>query len=315
MPDINTAATTAPFHAGEVAMQLRAGVRERLAAIGPQLIRSAMPEQHRLFFPLLPFIVLGATDPTGQPWATALAAAPGFVSAPDAGRLHIGALPAADDPVHGALRVGHDLGLLGIELSTRRRNRANGVIVTWDGAGFTVQLEQSFGNCPKYIQRRALRWTDPAPPGPVQRGDRLTAEAAALVRQADTFFIASHAGQAGGTDVSHRGGRAGFVRVGDGGRTLSWPDFSGNNYFNTLGNLAVDPRAGLLFIDFDNGDLLHLAGEVETVWDGAELQAFAGAQRLQRMRLHSVLHRRAAWPLRGRLLEPSPALDGTGVWA
>ena len=58
--------------------------------------------------------------------------------------------------------------------------------------------------------------------------------------------------------MSHRGGKPGFVGVQ--GDTLAIPDFRGNRFYNTLGNLLGDPRAGLLFVDFASGDILQIQG-------------------------------------------------------
>jgi predicted pyridoxine 5'-phosphate oxidase superfamily flavin-nucleotide-binding protein len=251
------------------------------------VLRSAMPMQHREFFPLLPFVVLGAVDATGQPTATILSGAPGFAWSPDERSLRIDALPAPDDPL--PLRSGHALGLLGIELPTRRRNRANGVVSTVDDTGFTLDVQQSFGNCPRYIEPR-----DSALAGPgtartvVSQADRLDGAAASLVSASDSFFIATHApgdGAAAGSDVSHRGGPPGFVRLDDGGRTLAWPDYPGNGFFNTMGNLLLEPRAGLVFADHASGDLLHVWGRVEIVW---------GESRSLRMRVQQMMMRKAA---------------------
>lgn len=312
----------APFHAGEQAAQARTGMRERMQEIGQRVVRGVMPQQHREFFPLLPFIVAGAIDAQGQPWATLVAGnAPGFVSSPDEVTLRVNALPPAGDPLSDLLTEGAPLGLLGIELPTRRRNRANGVITARDPQGFTVSVKQSFGNCPKYIQTRELVPSAPDEHGTDTMGathaDHLDATMAALVRGADTFFIATHAtgdGLNGGSDVSHRGGRAGFVHVSDDGRMLTWPDFIGNSFFNTLGNLLVQPRAGLVVPDFASGDLLHIAARAEVVWDGPEVAAFAGAQRLVRLHIDEAVLRSAALPLRWRFIDQSPALEGTGVW-
>ncbi len=306
-----------PFHEGELSVQARAGSRDLMAQIGRRAIRPAMPPQHREFFPLLPFVVLGAVDDTGQPWATLLAdARRGFVTVPDETHLEIRGALSADDPLRPLVREGASVGLLGIDLSTRRRNRANGRVTRSGPDGFTLHVLQSFGNCPKYIQRRELQMdTDERrPAGGVERivrATRLEGRAAALVRGADTFFIATHApgeAQNAGADVSHRGGPAGFVSLNDDGRSLTWPDYVGNGLFNTLGNLAVEPRAGLLFIDFDRGDLLHVNGRAQTVWDGPEMAATPGAKRLVRLQVEQVLLREAAWPLRWRFIEASPAL-------
>jgi len=308
-----------PFHRGEQAVQERVGARERMAQVGQRVVRAAMPDQHREFFALLPFVVLGSVDRAGQPWATLLAGADaGFARSTDATHLRIDALPAGDDPLAELLQPAAQLGLLGIDLPTRRRNRANGRIVQRDDQGFVLHVEQSFGNCPKYIQRReALARAVSIEAGAAQRATRLNATSAALARHADTFFIATHAaleGPSAGSDVSHRGGLPGFVQVGDDGRTLTWPDFIGNSFYNTLGNIAVEPRAGLVFPDFETGGLLHVAGRAEIVWDGPEVDAIAGAERLVRMHVSEVRYRPAALPLRWRLAEISPALEGTGVW-
>jgi predicted pyridoxine 5'-phosphate oxidase superfamily flavin-nucleotide-binding protein len=301
-------------------MQARAGVRERMEAFGARVLRDHMPDQHRDFFAQLPFLVVGSVDAASQPWASVLAAPPGFAHSPDPRRLRIDALPADGDPLAQALAPAAPIGLLGIEPHTRRRNRMNGRVAGVDGAGFSVDVQQSFGNCPKYIQAREPVFVAGAPAAAApQWADRLDAAARRLIGQADTFFIAtSHpsagrGGAAQGVDVSHRGGRPGFVRV-SGEGTLTAPDFVGNAFFNTLGNVAVNPRAGLLFIDFERGDLLQLAVTAEVLWDGPELAAFAGAERLLRMQVVSVLHRPAALPLLWGRGAPSPFLDATGGW-
>lgn len=166
------------FHAGEQAVQARLGVRERMAELGPRVIRGAIPAQHREFFPLLPFVVLGAVDTSGQPWATLLAGPEGFVQSPDDTTLRIDARPGEDDPLAASIVPGAALGLLGIELPTRRRNRANGVVTQVDQHGFTLRVQQSFGNCPKYIQQREqLDGPAASAPGAVRRADRLDGEA------------------------------------------------------------------------------------------------------------------------------------------
>jgi predicted pyridoxine 5'-phosphate oxidase superfamily flavin-nucleotide-binding protein len=286
-----------------------------------RIMRDFMPDQHRTFFAQLPFMIAGSLDAAGQPWASVLAAPPGFAHSPDAQHLRIDAQAAAGDPLSGALVAGAPIGLLGIEPHTRRRNRMNGVVSEIDRRGFTVEVRQSFGNCPRYIQAREPVFVDEGRSAfEARRMDRLDAAARRIIENADTFFIATAHPSVGdgevshGIDVSHRGGRPGFVRVaGDG--TLIAPDFNGNTFFNTLGNISVNPRAGLLFIDFETGDLLQVAVSAEVVWEGEELDAFEGAERLLRMQVVSVLHRPAALPVRWGRAELSPFLAGTGTWA
>jgi len=321
-PDPDYTDYSGPWHAGERAVQARLGVRGQMEKIGPLVLRPTMPEQHRGFFTQLPFVIAGSVDAAGQPWASVLASPPGFIASPDPQHLLIHAAPLAGDPLAGTLRPGAAIGLLGIEPHTRRRNRMNGVVEQVQAQAFTVRVSQSFGNCPKYIQARAPVYVDEQPDqaGTLHRGTALDGAAVRMVRNADTFFIATAYPDAGegssrahGVDVSHRGGKRGFVRVGSDG-TLTVPDFVGNYFFNTLGNLQVNPRAGLLFIDFENGDLLYLAVEAQIIWDGPEVAAFEGAKRLLRFTVREMLRTEAALPLRWGAAAQSPFLDATGAW-
>ena len=302
-----------PFHAGEQAVQQRAGVRDVAESMGRRGIRRFMPEQHREFFSAQPFVVIGGVDASGQPWATLRAGAPGFVSSPDARTLRIAGGALAGDPLAAGWHEGALLGGLGIEPRTRRRNRVNGVVRSVEGETLQVEVMQSFGNCPKYIQSRTPSFVErdgDAARAQPEIAAQLSSADRELLASADTFFIASanlseEAGVGKGVDVSHRGGAPGFVRVDD-ATTLTTPDYSGNRLFNTLGNLTHDPRAGLLFIDFANGDLLYLAVRAEIIWDGAELASFAGAQRLVRFHVNEVRRSRGALPFRWSDAELAP---------
>ncbi|WP_145002348.1 2Fe-2S iron-sulfur cluster-binding protein [Pseudomonas oryzihabitans] len=307
------------WHAGETLIQERLGVRERMAALGPRVIRPFMPDQHRDFFAQLPFLVLGSVDAEGAAWATLLEGRPGFLSSPTPTLLDIAAEPATEDPAAAGLGEGAAVGLLGIELHTRRRNRLNGTL-TRTPQGLRVAVDQSFGNCPRYIQLRDPAFARAPGTGPLASAERLTgldAAARALITGADAFFVASYAEQEGQrrVDVSHRGGKPGFVRV-DAEGVLTIPDFNGNLFFNTLGNLVATGRAGLLFVDYENGELLHLSGTAEVLFDSPEIAAFDGAERLWTFRPHLVVRRRAALALRwtARADGESDSSRLTGSW-
>jgi predicted pyridoxine 5'-phosphate oxidase superfamily flavin-nucleotide-binding protein len=311
----------APFHAGEVAVQRQAGVREKADIGGRRGIRRYLPDQHRLFFGQLPFIVLGGIDAHGQPWATWRIGEPGFVSSPDAATLRIAGHTLAGDPLAGAWRQGAMLGGLGIELPTRRRNRINGTVTAVDGNALTVRVRQSFGNCAKYIQSRTptRRETPDATAeataasallAPERPARALSADDRALIERSDTYFIATRSSlqddaPSQGVDVSHRGGLPGFVRVED-ERTFVAPDYRGNQFFNTLGNLTVDARAGLLFVDFARGDLLYIAAHAQIVWEGAALDAFPGAERLVRFAVDEVRRSPGVLPFSWSEVEYAP---------
>jgi predicted pyridoxine 5'-phosphate oxidase superfamily flavin-nucleotide-binding protein len=300
-----------PYHAGECEIQERVGVRERVEAAGRHSIRRFMPDQHRTFFTQLPTFFVGSSDAQRRPWASVMVGRPGFLQSPDPKRLDASARPFAGDPLNENLRGGAVVGALGLEFHTRRRNRVNGH-VEMTGDGFAIHVDQSFGNCPQYIQARQFHFRERA--GEASSPERLSAlagAAQAVVAKADTFFIASQAGgDAGdwrhGIDVSHRGGRPGFVAIED-ERTLIWPDYRGNFFFNTLGNLAADPRCGLLFLDFDGGDVVQLTGRAEILWDfDRDDPRWRDAQRLVRFGMDEGVYLRDAVSLSWDFLSQAP---------
>lgn len=305
---------TSPWHAGEKRLQEQVGVSQRMEVFGQKVIRDYMPDQHRTFYQQLPFIIAGAVDQAGRPWATMLEGPEGFVNSPDPRQLLITAHPADDDPAMPGLAAGGAIGLLGIELHTRRRNRINGQIAQAADGSLTVQVEQAFGNCPQYIQLREYTRVDE----PAQKrvdAHRLDAVTSQMIAAADTFFVASyieHENAQRSVDVSHRGGRPGFVRVE--GNRLTIPDFAGNLHFNTLGNLLENPQAGLLFVDFTTGDVLQLSGRTELVLDSPLIKAFEGAERLWTLDIERVVLRRAAVSLRWVFNEYAPTSLMTGTW-
>ncbi|MBR8837323.1 MAG: pyridoxamine 5'-phosphate oxidase family protein [Stigonema ocellatum SAG 48.90 = DSM 106950] len=306
-----------PFHTGEIAIQERLGVRDQIDQQGRRMIRDYLPDQHREFYPQLPFLIAGTVDAYGRPWASILVGEPGFLSTPDSSTLRVATRPLFGDPLSETLADGVNIGLLGIQLHTRRRNRMNGTVTANNPDGFSVKVDQSFGNCPKYIQARMFELTDGVrevtTPKPLYQIEAFGQTERALIAAADTFFIAtaSHreeAGPAKGVDVSHRGGKPGFVHI-DNDHTLTFPDFVGNFMFNTIGNLEVNPHAGLLFVDFDTGNLLYLTGTAEVIWFGEEIRTFMNAERLIRFHLSHGRLVEGSLPLRWSAPDYSPALQ------
>jgi len=291
-----------PFHPGERAVQTRMGVREQIEPFAHQVVRSFMPDQHRNFYASLPFMAVAARDRAGRPWATLLAGEVGFVTTPDPQHLLIrGDLPAGD-ALQGSLAEGADLGLLGIEFATRRRNRVNGRVSGFAPQSLLVSVDQSFGNCPRYIHPRNWVLTPANAQPEARRLDHLSRELIDWIEKADTFFIASGHRNEGaeaffGMDVSHRGGDTGFVRVKD-QRTLVFPDYAGNNHFNTIGNLVLDPRVGLLFVDFTQGHLLQLTGRARIDWNSPDVNEVPDAHRLVEITIEDVVALHNAVPIR-----------------
>ncbi len=272
-----------PFHHGELAAQHRLGVQPAGGNI-----RDFVNAQHVQFFAELPFVVVG-THEADWPMATLLVGAPGFVSVFDQHRIKVACTLDGADMTQRAIGLGKSIALLGIDLATRRRNRANGTVLLVDSTGFELTVEQSFGNCPQYIHQRWVTAVLRAASETEELGS-LDPAARTQIANADTFFVASSGG-VNGVDVSHRGGPPGFVELGH--DTLTIPDYSGNRYFNTFGNFMLNPRAGLLFVDFVSGDLLHLQGVTDIVWEAV--------QRHWHLRVERVWRRRSAVALQQHL--------------
>jgi predicted pyridoxine 5'-phosphate oxidase superfamily flavin-nucleotide-binding protein len=273
------------FHAGELEVQRRAGVTGRAFAA-----ESAMPPVAREFLAAQPWIALGAEDADGRVWATLLYGAPGFITTPAADVVDVAATPPPGDPLAGALDG--PVGGLALEPSTRRRMRLNGAAVSAAG-GTTIRLEQVYSNCPKYIATREVAAVVPRPAPVRVAGTALDARAAALLAAAETAFVATRGPD--GFDVSHRGGRPGFLAVLD-ERTIAWPDYQGNRMFNTLGNIAADGGCGLTVVDPQDGTTLYLSGRAEILWD---------RERTVRLELTAVVRLEQAAPLRWRLERPA----------
>lgn len=298
---------TPTFHAGELGVQERAGVRDEAARLG-RSIRPHIPLTAHSFLFHQPMVILATADTTGRLWASLVSGEPGFLQPEDEHTLRIDARPTSGDPLLQNLTDGAHVGVLVIDLGTRRRLRLNGRLTSGGDGAIRVFAEQVYSNCPKYIQARS--WGTPCNAGEHEaenthtRHSSLTDHQRAWVAEADTFFVASSHVDGGG-DASHRGGPPGFVHVSH-GRRLVWADYAGNNMFQTLGNISVNPRTGLLFIDFERGKTLQLTGSSRIVWDVPSAAEFPGAQRLLDFELEEAVEIAHATPLRWRLLNYSP---------
>jgi len=299
------------FHEGEREVQERAGVT-RMANRLANAIHSSIPEAVQDFLQEQPIAVVASADAQGAVWSSLVWGEPGFMQAIDARTVWIDADPVPGDPLARnlhtpeAMHEGIDVGLMAVELETRSRIRVNGKAKLRAEGGFELHVEQAYGNCPKYIQTRLLTSDSRAHARAsiTQHEAQLSAAQQAWIARSDTVFIASiH--KEGGADSSHRGGLPGFIHVLD-ERSLAFPDYAGNNMFNTLGNLAVNPNAGLLFVDFETGATLQLTGKAQILWEAAPVARFPGAQRAVHFDIESVLQTDNAVPLRWTLEQYSP---------
>ncbi|WP_328871402.1 pyridoxamine 5'-phosphate oxidase family protein [Streptomyces sp. NBC_00287] len=287
------------YHAGSLAVQDRLGVRELADHVGRSIGEGIKPVA-AAFLELQPLLVVGAADPaTGRVWAAPLSGSPGFVRATGPRQISVvgGGTPGVPtSPLAAALATeGTPVGTIALDPRTRRRMRLNGTLRPTP-RGIAIEADRVFANCPKYLQRRETYETLPdRRPGEPRVADELTEAQAEFLAVADTFFLASV--HEGGADASHRGGNPGFVRV-DSPRELSWRDYPGNAMFLTLGNLAADPRAGLLFLDWTTGTAVYLTGEARTEFT---------PERRVRFTLFEAIEIQGAVPLRWSAPEYSPA--------
>ncbi|AYF74858.1 pyridoxamine 5'-phosphate oxidase family protein [Nocardia yunnanensis] len=211
-------------------------------------------------------IVVAAADDAGRLWAGQLVGPPGFVRASGTRSIDVEARPVDGEPLAEALCSARHVGMIALQPQRRRRMRVNGVIAP-AAYGLHIETAQVYSNCPKYISRRDVReWVTGGTPA-VSRSTGLNDAQQQMISRADAFFVAS-ADPDGNADASHRGGNPGFLQVLSPTR-LRWPDYRGNSMFMTLGNIAADPRCGLLILDWRTGVALQLTGTAEISWDEA----------------------------------------------
>jgi predicted pyridoxine 5'-phosphate oxidase superfamily flavin-nucleotide-binding protein len=282
------------FHSGEIAVQERAGVRDIAEDVGEGII-DHLPPGATDFLARRQMAVLGSVDSGGRVWASVLTGEPGFIETVDDHTLKVTAARSSSDPLFENLRSAAHLALFAPDFVSSRRVRVNGRGVIRRREIFLTPHEV-YGNCRRYLQERIFIGERPAAETePVEQGTQLTASQQELISRADTFFIATDNPERG-ADVSHKGGNPGFVKVID-ARHIAFPDYNGNSMFNTLGNLTVNPHAGLLFIDFDSGRTLQLTGRASIDWSPTRVNTFPGAERVIDFELEQLIDNPAGFSL------------------
>ena len=296
------------FHRGERVIQERAGetaqADRNISVLTDTVIGGARP-----FIGKQSMAVVASVDAAGGVWASVLFGQAGFAHT-DTGKAIGLSVPDAQrdqtDPFWANIGVHPSIGMLFIELGSRRRYRVNGSLASIDAAGVDIAVIEAYPNCPKYIQRRNLRAVGSnGLPDSAVYGVEIAGDAAAIVRQADTLFVASCHPEYG-ADVSHRGGTAGFITILD-ERSLRIPDYPGNCLYNTFGNFEVNPRAGLCSPDFAGNRLLQLTGEVVLHWDMPDPAGQTGGTlRFWDFKVERLIVRNTPQQLEWEYLDPSP---------
>lgn len=277
------------WHEGEIAMARAMRVPDMdnptVPTLSPQLANHAR---------IAPLIAIGTLDKQGRPWTTLWGGEKGISQPIAQGILGIRSqVVRQHDPVVEELvgkegdgtvireeGVGRMVSGLTIDLETRKRTKLYGRMVAGalsmreDEATETQQhvaevqlvlkIEQSLGNCPKYLNKKHVELAE-SNPELISDSPQLPQQALDLLSKGDLFFLSS-ANHDQDMDTNHRGGPAGFVRVisnDPSGAVLCYPEYSGNRLYQTLGNLKVNPVVGICVPDFDTGDMLYLTGTTE----------------------------------------------------
>jgi predicted pyridoxine 5'-phosphate oxidase superfamily flavin-nucleotide-binding protein len=293
-----------PYHEGERTVQSRAGVHDAAQRVA-EMVQPSLSENMQAFLSHQPLAVAATVDYEGRVWMSLLTGEPGFMTAETANHVRIDVALASGDPLAEHQRGSMHMGILAINPQDRSRLRVNGTAHPTDEGGLELSTQEVYPNCPKYIQRRSLTHIDDrtAKQADVRRSKGLDDSHREWLRTADTFFIGS-AHPDRGADASHRGGDPGFIRVE--GDALVFPDYPGNKMFCTLGNLTVNPSVGLLFVDFETGRTLQLAGKAEIIWDGKRVREHDRAERLIEITVSEAIEAPDGNPLRWELEERSP---------
>lgn len=299
-----------PYHEGELQVQARVGVLDE-GAMNSRVIQDSIIKGALRFLNQLPMAVFGSLDHNDHVWASVFIGTPGFMQAEDDRTVTFdlsSMMPNPNDPFWENIQTNSQVGMLAIELASRRRLRINGTITRVSDTVWQLHVEESYPNCPKYIQKRHL--TTPQTgfdlaPSSSEQGEELGLNQRTIINKADTFFVASVHPERG-VDASHRGGHPGFVTIVD-DRTLRIPDYIGNSMFNTLGNFTANPRAGLIFPDFESGRTLQLIGRPEILYDvDGSAEETGGTKRYWLLHIDRWLETTQAAPLSWEFLDASP---------
>ncbi|TQN69128.1 hypothetical protein CSHISOI_06335 [Colletotrichum shisoi] len=324
-------ARTIEFHAGELALHnlLKVPRQSNPTAAG-------LPPSYGARIAASPLLAFGTLDRHNRPWTTLWGGEAGGVARPIAEDVLSvrSRVDVVDDPVLSALwdvdeepgegvkdgevvqpglrgDGGRLVAGLGIDLRTRDRVKFAGRLVAGAVNGGEVQVavkvEESLGNCPKYLNKKDVEARASIEKGRVERGLPLDEGALGLVERADMVFLTS--GHEESMDTNHRGGPRGFVRVARndvGGVEIVYPEFSGNRLYQTLGNLKVNPLIGIAIPDFETSDVLYLTGSASILF-GRDAAAHLPHTKLAvKITVAAAVFVESGLPFVGTPLEASP---------
>lgn len=291
-----------PHHEGEQAVQKQAG--EGGPGWGSPMFDDVIQPGFDQYLMRQRMLFLGGADATGAMWSSLVTGDPGFALPTSRRTITLSSLPVPGDPLAEAFAETADIGLLALEPHTTTRIRINGV-ARREGESLADPHRTGAGQLPQVPPGTGPgRGRAASAPRETRDGDELTPEQEKWIRGADTFFIASQA-DGYGADSSHRGGDPGFVTVA-GPRRLVWPDYFGNSFYMTLGNLQLNENCGLLFLDWESGHTLQLTGKARINWAEGDRADVPGALRMCEFDIERVVQIDGATRLRWAFGGPSP---------
>ncbi|SFM79045.1 hypothetical protein SAMN05428949_0801 [Chitinophaga sp. YR627] len=295
------------FHQGERDIQTMVGEAE-IADHNKAMIAGSIARGAINFVEKQPMAIVSSRNQEQELWASILIGNFGFVKVPDPETITFDTRKLVSNPADIFFsNIAHDseIGGLFIELDSRKRLRVNGT-ARLENSKIVLSVQEAYPNCPKYIQRRVMEMPEYFEKTQSRSTEGVTLTNAMInwMQSADTFFVAS-AGQDGRLDVSHKGGNPGFIEITEDG-TLKIPDYPGNSIFNTFGNVLQNPRAGLLFVDFENRQTLQLTGTASLLFDQtseSDLLKTRGTGRFWCFHptrwIHTLEHHRVEWQFLG----------------
>lgn len=328
-----------PWHDGERSIQRRVGVDDR--EDNPTI--PFLPAMFASRLPNYPLMAVGTLDDQDRPWVTLWGTgAPPLSQSIAQNVIAIKSeVDASFDPVVEAIWKGQDDGeivrqegdgklfsALGIHLELRSRLKLAGKIIAGalnadsDNEGeskpvekksgksgniqLAVSITQSLPNCPKYLNKKIITSSTPKPKL-LSNSAHLSQEALDLIKNADTMFVTS-AHEHEDMDANIRGGPQGFIRVAQPestteNSTIIWPEYSGNNLYQTLGNLERTPKAGLVIPNFETGDVLYVTGTTEVLVGKQASSQISKSNLAVRLRVTAARLVQNGLPFRGKFLD------------
>lgn len=256
------------YQEGQLALQKITGEEEiaqgRLAMIQPSIHERSIP-----FIEKQIFAFLGSEDADGNIWLSLLIGERGFISVPNLQEVNIDlskVVTSKDDIFFTNIKTNPTVGMLFHQAAKRARYKA------WSKASvqenqLSFDIKMGYKSCPKHIQKERIELPEESQALTPEfiKGNKLGQSEKDWITNAHTFFVSSQTKQ-GDIDSAHRGGDPGFIEILDDGQ-LRIPDYFGNSIYSTLGNIYVNPKAALLFVDYEKGEALQLSGTAALQFD------------------------------------------------